>query len=342
MFSGNVYIYPLLDSLCSNQTAMILKRLFLLAILFCLTSCATIFNKKQYKLKIYSTTANVRAKVYDSVYRLPADVSVKRSKDDLKVTIITDSLSRELIVRPRLSPQFCWGNMGFLSLMPVGYLTDLTNSKRFYYGKELLLNVHDTISTIGKKRGGLKAYFKRRYPTAKGQFNLVLSVPYANLFYMQPHNERAKTLGGFLGASLGAEYYYKENKYAKFTAAASINFIAPVPAPASYDGPTEFASAYNFTLTDNYKLSRFTVGYGLNYGIYQWRLTNNEYLLTGEEEPRTRINHDIGIATNAYYQFSRSFFVGVIYNPTFISTYPKTEFNYQHVISLDFLWKIKL
>ena len=322
---------------------MILKRLFLLAILFCLTSCATIFNKKQYKLKIYSTTANVRAKVYDSVYSLPADVSVKRSKDDLKVTMITDSLSRELIVRPRLSPQFCWGNMGFLSLMPVGYLTDLTNSKRFYYGKELLLNVHDTISTIGKKRGGLKAYFKRRYPTPKRQFNLVLSVPYANLFYMQPHNERAKTNGGFLGTSLGAEYYYKDNKYVKFTTAVSIDFLAPVPVPISYDGTNEFITAYNFTLTDNYRLNRFTLGYGLNYGIYKWRLDNTDFIFPSMiDVPRTKINHGIGIATNAYYQFSRSFFVGVIYNPTFITTYPKTEFNYQHVISLDFLWKIKL
>lgn len=314
-----------------------------MAILFCLTSCATIFNRKEYKLKISSTTVNVRAKVYDSVYRLPADVSVKRSKDDLKVTMITDSLSRELMVRPRLSPQFCWGNMGFLSLMPLGYLTDLTNSKRFYYGKELLLNVHDTISTIGKKRGGLKSYFNRRYPTGKGQFNLVLSVPYANLFYMQPHNERAKTLGGFLGASLGAEYYYKENKYAKFTAAASINFIAPVPAPASYDGPTEFASAYNFTLTDNYKLSRFTVGYGLNYGIYKWRLDNTDFIFPSRiDVPRTKINHGIGIATNAYFQVSKTFFIGVLYNPTFVKTYPATEFTYQHVISLDLQWKIKL
>lgn len=206
-----------------------------------------------------------------------------------------------------------------------------------------MLNVHDTISVIGKRRGGLKPYFNRRYPAEKGRLNLVLSVPYANLFYMQPHNERAKTNGGFLGASLGAEYYYKDNKYVKFTTAVSIDFLAPVPVPISYDGTNEFITAYNFTFTDNYKLNRFTLGYGLNYGIYKWRLDNTDFIFPSRiDVPRTKINHGIGIATNAYFQISKVFFIGVLYNPTFVKTYPTTKFTYQHVISLDLQWKIKL
>ncbi|MNK06458.1 hypothetical protein D3C87_243570 [compost metagenome] len=311
-------------------------KLYLLPVLLCLTSCATIFNSKEYQLKIYSNNTKAQAKVYDSVYKLPADVAVKRSKDDLKVTLITDSLNKEFTVKSRLSPEFRWGNIAFVPVMPIGYITDLTNPKRFYYGKEIMLNDNDTVNIINED-------LKKRYTTEKGQFNLLISMPYGNLFYMQPQNESSKTQAGFFGISIGAEYYYKDVKYIKFTAGSSIDFLAPVPAPVTYDGAAEFITVYNFALTDNYKLGRFTLGYGLNYGIYKWRLNNNEYIFPSTvNEPRTSINHGLGIATNVYYQFSKAFFLGVVYNPTFITTYPKTEFNYQHVISLDLQWKIKL
>lgn len=311
------------------------SKLYLLPVLLCLTSCATIFNSREYQLKIHSNNAKAQAKVYDSIYSLPADVAVKRSKDDLKVTLITDSLNKEFTVKSRLSPEFRWGNIA-MPIMPIGYVTDLTNPKRFYYGKEIMLNDNDTVNIINED-------LKKRYTTAKGQFNLLISIPYGNLFYMQPQNESSKTQAGFFGISIGAEYYYRDTKYVKFTAGSSIDFLAPVPAPVTYDGAAEFITVYNFALTDNYRLNRFTLGYGLNYGIYKWRLNNNEYIFPSTvNEPRTRINHGLGIATNVYYQFSKAFFLGVVYNPTFITTYPKTEFNYQHVISLELQWKIKL
>lgn len=312
------------------------RKLFLLPFLLCLTSCATIFNGKEYQLKIYSDNAKAQAKVYDSIYTLPADVAIKRSKEDLKVTLITDSINKEFAVKSRLSPEFIWGNVAFVPIMPLGYGVDLTNPKRFYYGKEIMLSDNDTINVI-------KRDIKKNYTTEKGQFNFLVSIPYGNLFYLQPQNESSKTQAGFLGASLGAEYYYRDNKYVKFTTAVSIDFLAPVPVPISYDGANEFITAYNFTLTDNYRLNRFTLGYGLNYGIYKWRLENDDFIFPSTVDvPRTKINHGLGIATNVYYQLSKAFFIGVVYNPTFVKTYPTTEFTYQHIISLDLQWKIKL
>ena len=135
----------------------------------------------------------------------------------------------------------------------------------------------------------------------------------------------------------------KDNKYVKFTAGSSIDFLAPVPAPVTYDGVHEFATSYNFMLTDNYKLNRFTLGYGLSYTIYDWRLVNHDYKIKGIlPAPRNKISHDLGLSTSGYFQFSKAFFMGVVYNPTFITVSPVTQFSYQHVISLDLLWKIKL
>jgi hypothetical protein len=309
------------------------KKLLVIPLMLCLTSCATIFNSKEYSINLYSNNTKAKAKVYDSIYSLPADVTVKRSKDDLKVVLMTDSITKEFIITSRLNPQFIWGNLAFGLY---GYITDFTNPKRFYYGNELLLNDFGT----GEEFNGR---LKNKYATVKGQFNILFSMPYINGFYMQPRNEGVKKLGGFFGVSIGAEYYYRDNKYLKFTAGSSIDFFIPVPAPVAYDGVNQFATAYNFTLTDNYKLNRFTLGYGFNYGIHQWQLVNSGYKTEGLlPAPRKKISHGMGLSTSTYFRFSKVFFAGVVYNPTFFTVYPTTKLSYQHVISLDLLWKIKL
>jgi len=326
----------------TKQPIMTFKKAIIVPLLLCLTSCATVFNSKEYPLKISSNNAKAQAKVYDSIYNLPANVTVKRSKDDLKVVLITDSVTKKFTIKPRLNRQFVWGNLAYGPVALAGYFTDVTNPKRFYYGNEVLLNDFNADNII-KAGGGINAYLKKKYPTAKGQFNILISIPYVNGFYLQPHNEGVKKLGGFFGASIGAEYYYKDTKYVKFTVGSTIDFLAPVPAPVDYDGVNQFAIAYNFTVTDNYKLNRFTLGYGLNYSIYDWRLDNDDYKTQGIlPAPLNKINRGLGLLTSGYFQFSKAFFMGVVYNPTFITVSPVTQFSYQHVISLDLLWKIKL
>jgi len=317
-----------------------LKKIFwLLPVILCLTSCATILAGKEYNVKLYSNIPDAKAKVNDSIYNLPTTVTVLRSKKELPVTLITNSATTNILLQPKVNPWFIYGNLAFGIL---GYPIDLTNNKRFYYGREILLD------NINNNKDSLQArekidYFKRDFPTHKGQINITASIPYANGFYLQPHNEPAKSSFGFFGFSIGAEYFYKDTKFLKFTAGSSIDFEFPFPAPLDHFDSYETVTATNFTLTNNHKIGRFTFGYGLNYAIYAWRIINPDHTFPAYgPESRTRNSHAYGLSLNAYHQFSKSVFLGVVYNPTFVNSFPVTQFKYQHAVSLDLLFKFTL
>ena len=317
-----------------------LKKIFwLLPVILCLTSCATILAGKEYNVKLYSNIPDAKAKVNDSIYNLPATVTILRSKKELPVTLITNSATTNILLRPRVNPWFIYGN---LPLGILGYPIDLTNNKRFYYGREILLD------NINNNKDSLQArekidYFKRDFPTHKGQINVTASIPYANGFNLQPHNEPAKSYFGFFGFSIGAEYFYKDKRFLKFNTGSSIDFMVPFPAPVDRDGPYETANATNLTLTNNHKLGRFTFGYGLNYAIYAWRIVNPDHTFpVYGPASRKRNSHALGISLSAYHQFSNTVFLGVVYNPTFMNKFPLTEFKYQHAISLDLLFKFTI
>ncbi|KGO87987.1 hypothetical protein Q765_02670 [Flavobacterium rivuli WB 3.3-2 = DSM 21788] len=317
-----------------------LKKIFwLLPVILCLTSCATILAGKEYNVKLYSNTPDAKAKVNDSIYILPATVTVLRSNKELPVALITNSATINILLQPRVNPYFIYGN---LPLGLLGYPIDLTNNKRFYYGREILLddiNINNDSLQVREKID----YFKRDFPTHKGQINIIASIPYANGFYLQPHKESAKSSFGFLGFSIGAEYFYKDTQSLKFTAGSSIDFEFPFPVPLDHFDPYETASATNFTLTNNHKIGRFTLGYGLNYAIYKWRIINPDHTFpVYGPQSRTRNSHAYGLSFNAYHQFSKSVFLGVVYNPTFVNSFPVTQFKYQHTLSLDLQFKFTL
>ncbi len=319
-----------------------LKKLLLLAAAISLTSCATIFNRKEYKLKVFSYEQNMKAEINDSIYNLPARVKVKRSKEDLKVTLITDSIRKDFVVKASPNAELIYGNLIFSIGYPGALAIDMTNQKRFYYGRKLRLDKDATDSIIEPKI--LKRwndYVSNRYTTPKGKWALALSVPYVNDFYQQPVNEGQKRDFGFFGLSAGLEYYYKDDQFVKLTAATVSDF--PIPVPAVYDNFDSYQSlhSYTFSATDNHKFNRLSFGYGLNYTIYTWQIINTNWdFPSNDEEPRTKNTHAFGLTGNAYYQFSNNWSVGLVYTPTFYTTFPESGFSYQHTISLDFLYRL--
>jgi len=326
-----------------------LPRLLLLLLLpLCLSSCATIFNRKEYKLKIYAYENNVKAKVNDSVYTLPAYVKVKRSKENLAVQFITDSLTRNVTIKSSVNPEFIYGNLAFLQFAPAGYIADCFTDKRFYYGRKLLFKSWDTTTVFTPPIfSGVKKYFAQKYPVQKGQVNMSISIPYINGFYMQPQGEGVRMNAGFFGLSAGLEYYYKENTFAKITIASAIDFDFFIPVPIEGDGPYQSTRNFNISLTNNHKLSRFVLGYGVSYAKNTWQYhTGNGFDETfGTIMPtpsRKEVSESLGLSFNAYHQFTKDFFMGVVYNPTFYDVSPSGQFNYQHIISLDLMWKVRL
>jgi hypothetical protein len=62
----------------------------------------------------------------------------------LLITLKTDSLDYDYIVKPSPNPTFAHLNLVGIYVSPVFYAIDLTNEKRFYYGKSIFLNSNDT------------------------------------------------------------------------------------------------------------------------------------------------------------------------------------------------------
>lgn len=328
-----------------------IKKLATIFLIFSLTSCATIFTKKTYKLEIKSF-ANTKVKVYDSIYNLPAKIEVKRSKNVLPIVLISDTINKNYTLKPSINPKYLYGNLSFVHFAPVGYLVDLTTEKRFYYGKSIFLNISDTITQIKTPisksyldfRNNFSNYFSKKHITNKGQINLTFSIPLVNSFDFRPNGEGQKTSTGFLGISTGIEYYHSEYKFINLNATAVLNSIVPVPAPVSYKGEVDFLSALAISLTENHKFNRFTFGYGLIFSKNNWKFDNTEYdeNVPNSKKPIFKSNYGIGIITNGYFRAGENFYIGINYKPTLLNIKPASKFQYEHVISFDLMWKIRL
>jgi len=176
----------------------------------------------------------------------------------------------------------------------------------------------------------------------KGEFRLKLGLPYINHLNLNPNDIISINKAGFLGESIGLEYSYIGKRFLEF----SFSFVgvADNPLPFPFDREGEYTTQYSsyFSMTHNHKKNRITYGYGFNYSINTWA----EGFRSFEEAiPNTRnqiTNKVLGLTVNSYYRIGKSFNIGLIYRPTFFQTDDRLQNKYEHLISIDFLWRIRL
>lgn len=310
-----------------------------------LSSCATLITRKDYNINVSTDLPNASAEIIDSIYSLPADFKIKRSKEDLKIRLIGDSLEKDYVVKASPNAAFLYGNLICYPILPVMYGVDFTNQKRFYYGKSIFLNSFDTTGIIRPKISkSYYDYWSKTYETNKGQINLTYSFPWVNSFYLQPIQETSKINTGFGGISAGLEYFYRNDKYISLTGSAVMDFFIPFPAAVDFSGEVESMYSVYASLTDNYRFRRFTVGYGVNFCKNTWKLVYHDRFdpPPPTREPATKSSNSIGFTLDGYHQIGKRFHIGLIYRPTILNVYPDVDFKYEHLISLDFKWKIRL
>jgi hypothetical protein len=218
-----------------------------------------------------------------------------------------------------------FGNYG------IGMLVDKHNPKRYGYPRQVYLNL----------QGSTNRYY-HYIPSSPRQFYFLISIPYVNNFLIKPENNvstsRMKT--GFFGASLGLDYYYKQNKFLRISAGAVANFPIPFPAPLDISGDIESMSSEYLTISNNYQLNRFLLGYGLSFAKNSWRYFNNTttpILYYGNQD-----NAAMGIVLQSYYKLGRTFYLGAIYRPTFLRSSSNHSLQYEHLISVDLSWRLRL
>lgn len=314
-----------------------MKKLLIAALLLCLTSCATITNSRTYPLRVSTNAKNASVKVYDSVYKLPTEVEVTRSNKPLQVTLTYDTIVRDYTVKSKIMSKTSLDNIIFFGFYPEALLVDVLTKKGYYYGDELFMDIYDTLPEAKR----IISSRKKHITYEENSFNINISIPYANIFLLQPESEGIKKGGGFFGLTLGAEYFYKKNKYVKLNAGGIVSFPIPFPVPLINDGEVETLVSLYSTLTDNYQLNRFSLGYGFSYSFYRYDHNFGDDNYTNQKDKSVK-GHGIGLSFNTYYRLGRRFNIGFVYNPTFISIYPQTELLYQHTISFDLLWRIPI
>ncbi len=177
-----------------------------------------------------------------------------------------------------------------------------------------------------------------------GSLWLHLSLPHINSFHLRPENEPAKTNTGFWGLTVGMDYYHSDEQFVSLSASFVTDFFLPFPAPVTLVGEHEMMCSTYTSITNNHRINRFTLGYGLSYAENTWKFS---YKSDGKtpppsREPGTKSSVALGLMFPAYYRFGEHFTMGVLYRPTFFRPNAVEKFLYEHVFSIDVAWKIQL
>ena len=180
-------------------------------------------------------------------------------------------------------------------------------------------------------------------PFKKGDVRLELKLPHVNYLSVNPAGEFRDDKAGFNGYGIGLEYSYNDNRFLETSASFVMTFEFPFPAPVDREYNKAIYSYY-FSLTDNVVVNRFTIGYGLNYSSNHWSEWYRNLGSNGSPLPDSKYysNETLGATLNAYYRGGRSRHVGIIYRPTLLKVNGQAEVVVEHLVSLEFNWRIRL
>ena len=177
----------------------------------------------------------------------------------------------------------------------------------------------------------------------KGDFRLDLKLPWVNHLSLNPGEQFKESRFGFVGEGLGFEYNYTNRKFLEtsFSFAATSEIPLPVHVDRKYN-----KSLWTFyvSLTDNFIKNRFTVGYGINYADNRWiEWFRNFSTVDLPIERRTEFsNKTLGLNLNTYYRLGKTANVGITYRPSLFNVEKDFDILYEHLISIEFMWRFSL
>lgn len=298
-----------------------------------LTSCATTMNQSHKVITIYTTEPSKIILNRDTINTIEnkATLEVERKKEILKVTALTDSLTKVIEVEPKNSFMY-WSNI--FCNYGIGMLIDRNNPKRYTYPQRIYLNSSDTSSK----------YYTYSQANNKGELHLHLSLPHINSFNLTPENEETKSNTGFWGLTIGLDYFHSKNQFLNIGISGMSDFFVPFPAAIDISGEYELMSSKYVSISNNHKLGRFSLGYGLSYSrnIWDFRYYVNFDPPPPTREPVKKSSDAFGLIFPTYFLLGEYFNIGVVYRPTFYRPKMIDKFKYEHLISIDFAWKIRI
>ena len=298
-----------------------------------LSSCATVGNRPYTRVLISTTKPSQIIYHGDTLQtsRNKVALTVDRKNEPVKITVLNDTLEKYIEIQPTNSFAY-WANI--LYTFGIGMIADKHSPRRYTYPRRIYLNSSDTISE----------YFKFSQSKNKGELHLHFAIPYINSFSLIPENEKRKSNTGFWGISLGLDYYHSNNEFISLSITGASDFFVPFPAAVDISGEYEQMSSGYLSLSNNHRISRLTIGYGVSYGRNAWEFI---YIPRFNPPPPSRdpvkkAHNALGLIFPATFQAGRNFNIGFVYRPTFYRPELTKTFYYEHLMSLGFVWKIRL
>lgn len=302
-----------------------------------LSSCASILNSYHQDVKVHTSAPAIVVYKTDSIRTKNNKevLSFQRNSQPKELKIHTDSLSKTVTVRPFKSINY-WLNIP--CTYGIGLLMDRNNEKRYGYPNHIYIEVSDTLKSKYTTYNNFDNNFR------KGVVKFHISLPWVNSFYLSPANENYKSNTGFWGINLGMDYCHTNRQFLELAVSGIADFFIPFPAAVDYAGEHEFMNALTISLSNNHNVGRFSFGYGLLVTKNTWDLRYYDRWAPQPptREPVLKSHYAFGLVFPSYVQLARSFNIGLIYRPSFYRPALANQFNYEHTISLDFAWKIKL
>lgn len=174
------------------------------------------------------------------------------------------------------------------------------------------------------------------------EIRLKIGLPYINSFTLHPASESRKNQTGWVGLEGGLEFQWNNNYFIGLEY--SINGAAEALGLLDIAGEFDRFITQSINLSYNYKVNRFTFGGGLSYAQNNWIYTRT---FIPEDVPPSRglvdrRSKNIGLIFNSYYGFGKSFNIGLIYRPYLFKLNGSRAVDYEHVISLDIMWRIRI
>ena len=308
------------------------KTSILLIFPFLLSSCASLINQKWTRSTIYTTQPTKIVFMNDTIKtkKNKAILTFERKNTPVEVMAITDRLNKKVTISAINS---CAYLANIVYNYGIGMLFENDNPKRYAYPSRVYINSSDTINKYVSYEPG----------NNKGRLSLAISLPYVNSFRLSPENEGVKSNTGFWGISLGLNYFHSNNQYINLSVSGVTDFFVPVPAEVDIRGEYELMTSTYWSLSNNHRIKRFSLGYGLSYVENSWDFSDyglDEIVPT--RDPVKKTNKAFGLIFSSYFEVTPYFNIGVIYRPTFYRPDIAPRFKYEHLISLDFAWKIRL
>lgn len=316
-----------------------MKKYFIIPLVFSLSSCATLLHQRTVDIQIHSDSDSTKICINNDTtrwYQTPTRINVERSKKNLWITARKDTLQKQIELRSKLSAAFLVGNM-FSGIGIFGYVIDLTNPRRFTYPNYLTLDFKPKVST--------KMYRPWLSPE-KNLLNLKLSIPEGNLLYLNKGNGYGSSFG-FLGLSGGFEYYLSDKYCISSNFGVLTDFMLPFPAPIDYADSSSHQSSsavYGTIQIGSDLKNRWHYDLGLQFTrtLHYERECVELFPHYIDTLKYSKQQNNAGLAFSTYFRISNSFNLGINYFPSFLAwNNSRLQFHYSHLLFFELLFKVE-